>query len=79
MPIGPSWDEVRRLLAMTEGDRPANIRDRAVLMLLAIYGLRAEEVRHFCLDDVDWESEKIRVVCAQNEAGANLPPCPLCG
>lgn len=73
VPIGPSWDEVRRLLAMTEGDRPANIRDRAVLMLLAIYGLRAEEVRHFCLDDVDWESEKIRVVCAKTRRVRTYP------
>lgn len=65
IPIGPSWDEVRRLLAMTEGDRPADIRDRAVLMLLTVYGLRAAEVRHLCLEDVDWESEKIRVMGAK--------------
>ena len=73
VPIGPSWDDVRRLLAMTEGDRPLDIRDRAVLMLLAIYGLRAEEVRHLCLEDFDWESEKIRVVCAKTRRVRTYP------
>ena len=34
LPLGPSWDDVRRLLAMTEGDQPHNIRARAILMLL---------------------------------------------
>ncbi|RWX59294.1 hypothetical protein EOA24_36485 [Mesorhizobium sp. M2A.F.Ca.ET.039.01.1.1] len=31
-------------LATTDGDRPRDIRDRAVLMLLITYGLRAGEV-----------------------------------
>ena len=26
LPLGPSWDDVRRLLATTEGDRRYNIR-----------------------------------------------------
>ena len=60
LPMGPSWDEVRRLLAMTESDRPIDNRDRAVLMLLAIYGLRTDEVRHLRLEDLDWENETIR-------------------
>jgi integrase/recombinase XerD len=63
LPMGPSWDEVRRLLAMTESDRPIDIRDRAVLMLLAIYDLRTDEVRHLRLEDLDWENETIRVRC----------------
>jgi integrase/recombinase XerD len=33
LPIGPVWDDVKRLLAATEGDRPVDIRDRALLML----------------------------------------------
>lgn len=40
LPYAPSWDEVKRLLATTEGNSPINIRDRAILMLLAMYGLR---------------------------------------
>jgi integrase/recombinase XerD len=62
LPIGPSWQEVQRLLAMTEGDSPFDIRDRAILMLLAIYGLRAGEVNRLRLDDFDWEHELLTVV-----------------
>ena len=61
LPSGPTWDDVRRLLASTEGDRPMDIRDRAILMLLAVYGLRAGEVTHLRLDDIDWGQERIFV------------------
>jgi integrase/recombinase XerD len=65
LPLGPSWDDVRRLLAMTEGDRPHNIRARPMLMLLAIYGLRAGEVNRLRLEDFDWEHEIFRVVSSK--------------
>ena len=42
-----SRDDVRRLLATTDGDRRGDTRDRAILMLLIVYGLRAGEVRSF--------------------------------
>ena len=57
LPEGPSWDDVNRVLAAAEGDRPADIRDRALLMLLAVYGLRAGEVVGLRLEDFDWERE----------------------
>ena len=72
LPIGPSWDEVQRLFAMTEGDRPVDIRDRAILMLLAIYGLRAGEVNRLRLDDFDWERELLTVMSSKTRRSANL-------
>jgi integrase/recombinase XerD len=65
LPLGPSWDDVQRLLAMTEGDQPCNIRARPILMLLAIYGLRRGEVSRLRLDDFDWEHEVFRVVSSK--------------
>jgi integrase len=65
LPLGPSWDDVRRLLAMTEGDQPHNIRARPLLMLLAIYGLRRGEVSRLRLEDFDWEHEVFRVVSSK--------------
>lgn len=65
LPSGPSWNDVRRLLAMTEGDRPIDIRDRAILMLFAIYGLRRGEVGRLQLNDFDWEQELLYVVCSR--------------
>jgi site-specific recombinase XerD len=61
LPKGPSWVDVQRLLASTSGDRPVDIRDHAILMLLAVYGLRRGEVAQLQLDDVDWVGERIRV------------------
>ena len=61
IPKGLNRDEVVRLLATTEGDRPADIRNRAILMLLIAYGLRAGEVAGLRLDDLDWAEERLQV------------------
>jgi integrase/recombinase XerD len=61
IPAGPSWDDVQKLLAQTDGDRTVDIRDRALLMLLAHYGLRAGEVRRLRLQDFDWQNERLTV------------------
>ena len=53
--------DIGRLLATTDGDRPADKRDRAILMLLIVYGLRAGEVRGLQLDDLDWKNDTLRV------------------
>ena len=63
IPKGLNRNEVIRLLATTEGDRPCDIRARAVLMLLVTYGLRAGEVSGLQLDDLDWERERLQVRC----------------
>jgi integrase/recombinase XerD len=73
VPLGPSWDDVRRLLAMTEGDQPHNIRARPILMLLAIYGLRRGEVGRLRLEDFDWEHEVFRVVSSKTGRARTYP------
>ena len=59
LPKGPSWEDVRRLLAATEGDHPKSIRDRAIVMLFVVYGLRVGDVQALRLEDVYWEKELI--------------------
>jgi site-specific recombinase XerD len=61
LPTGPAWDDVQRLLASTAGDQPKDIRDRAILLLFAVYGLRVGEVRTLRLEDVDWAQERLYV------------------
>lgn len=61
LPKGPSWTDVQRLLTSTEGDQPKNIRDRAIIMLFAVYGMRVGEVHTLRLQDLDWEKELIHV------------------
>ncbi|MBA3888849.1 MAG: integrase, partial [Acidobacteria bacterium] len=36
LPAGPTWGDVQRLCAGAEGDRRAQIRDRAMLLLFAV-------------------------------------------
>lgn len=61
LPAGPGWNDVQRLIASTNTDLPGDIRDRGILMLFAIYGLRRSEVSKLRLEDCDWEREIIRV------------------
>ena len=56
---GPAWEDVQSLLGATDGDRPGAVR--AILLLLAVYGLRSGEVRVRRLEDLDWEAEMLRV------------------
>ena len=73
LPLGPSWDDVRRLLALTEGDQRHNIRARPILMLLAIYGLRVGEVSRLRLEDFDWEHEVFSVVSSKTRRVRTYP------
>lgn len=57
LPRGLDWQQVRQLISSTNGAGARDIRDRAILMLLAIYGLRRGEVSKVRLEDVDWERE----------------------
>jgi site-specific recombinase XerD len=61
VPAGPSWEQVRRLLRSVKGSNPAVRRARAILSLLAIYGLRSGEVSRLMLRDFDWREEVFEV------------------
>jgi site-specific recombinase XerD len=78
LPQGPSWEDVQRLLTTTEGDRPANVRDRAILMLLAVYGLRRGEVVRLRVQDFDWERELFHVRRPKTLVTQTYPLRPPC-
>jgi integrase/recombinase XerD len=61
LPRGPRWTDVQRLIDSTSGREPRDVRDRAILMLLAIYGLRSGEVSGLRLEDLDWDREVITI------------------
>jgi len=56
-PKGPSWPQVRQLVKLAEGTEPEQRRAKALLLILAVYGLRCREVMGLCLEDFDWRSE----------------------
>jgi integrase/recombinase XerD len=61
LPEGPEWKDVQRLLKGTKGNSAAALRARAVLFLLAVYGLRSGEISRLLLSDFDWRSETFTV------------------
>jgi integrase/recombinase XerD len=63
VPTGPKWSEVQRLIAATQGSTSTSrdVRNRAILLLLAVYGLRSGEVRALRLEDLDWTRRILRV------------------
>ena len=62
-----------RLIASLNTERPGHIRDRAIILLLAVYGLRIGEVCALTLDDLDWTNEKIRVRRLKNKRIQDFP------
>jgi integrase/recombinase XerD len=56
VPEGPRWDDVLRLLRSAQGAAPTAIRAKAILLLLAFYGLRRSEIVQLRLSDLDWDN-----------------------
>jgi integrase/recombinase XerD len=79
LPSGPSWDAVQKILVSTAGDRPAAIRDHAILVLLAVYGVRAGEVARLRLSDIDWQRETIVFTRSKLLGVHSLPLCQSAG
>lgn len=73
LPIGPQWAAVQRLVGSANSDRPRDIRDRAILMLFAIYGLRSGEVAGLCIEHLNWEREVIAVVRPKQRQAQQYP------
>jgi integrase/recombinase XerD len=74
IPRAFSEEDIQRLLRTVENDRtPSGLRDRAILLLLITYGLRAGEVARLRLDDVDWRAERIRVRQSKTGVESHLP------
>lgn len=73
LPLSPTWDQVERLLSSATSDRAVDIRDHAILLLLAIYGLRRGEVAALCLDDIDWQREILHVHQSKQRTSQHFP------
>lgn len=79
LPAGPAWSDVQKLLAGLDTERPKDIRDRAILMLFAIYGLREREVAQLRLEHLDWEHDLLRVPRAKQRETQTYPLLPSVG
>ena len=67
-------EQVQRVLDVTREDSsPIGLRDYAILMLLATYGLRAAEIVGLRLEDIDWRRDVLRVRHSKTGAYSELP------
>jgi site-specific recombinase XerD len=57
-----SAEELARLIAACSGSRPGQLRDRAILLMLARLGLRSGDVARMRLTDIDWSSGTLKVM-----------------
>ena len=79
LPQGPTWPQVWKLIASTTGNKPTDLRSRAIFLLLATYGLRMGEIIKLTLDDLDWDRELIRVRRGKGRRLALYPMTPEVG
>jgi len=73
IPIGPTWDQVARLVTEADGDTSLQRRNGAILRLLAIYGLRSSEVRRLQVEDIDWAFHRIHIIRSKSGHREVLP------
>lgn len=61
LPRALPWPAVRTLLSSVDRSTPKGLRDYAILLLIASYGLRVSEVAALDLGDVAWRLRQIRI------------------
>lgn len=67
-------EDVQRVLEVTREDlSPVGLRDYAILILLATYGLRAAEVVSLRLEDIDWRRDVLQVRHSKTGTYSELP------
>ena len=79
LPASPPWENIQNLIESKDTDAPADIRNYAILLLLAIYGLRCSEVTKMKLKDIDWRNEQIHLHRAKNCKPQLFPLLPAVG
>lgn len=67
------WEDVQRLLNAIDVDSRTGRRDRALLLLMATYGMGAAEVLHLRLADIDWRARTLHLVRPKTGVECLLP------
>ena len=65
--------QLRKFLASFDRKTPTGRRDYAIALCLARLGLRAKEVTHLALDDIDWRSGTLRITSSKSRRFSSLP------
>jgi len=67
------WADVRRLIESVDTSKPEGLRDKAVLLVIAVLGLRNQEVRFLQVSDILWRTAEIRLRKTKNRRERALP------
>lgn len=76
LPYAVGWDDVRRLIGSADSSSELDLRDRAIMMLLAIYGLRRGEVSKLRLADVDLGGKRLHIWRLKRRQPQSYPLVP---
>jgi len=79
LPHGIDRCEIKRVLAQVDRSGPNGTRDYAILLLMAVYGLRASEVLGLTTRSLDWEHDILRVERPKTRDRLDLPLLPEVG
>jgi integrase/recombinase XerD len=66
-------EEVSQVLAVCQETKPNELRNAAVLLLLARLGLRAGEVASLCLEDIHWAEGRLLIRAGKSHRERTLP------
>ena len=73
LPRALPWETVRTLLQSMDTASPMGLRDYAMFLLIATYGLRASEVVAISLDDIRWRQGILRIHQRKTSSPLELP------
>lgn len=73
LPRSLPWGTVQDFLRSIDRTKPLGLRDYAIFLLVATYGLRASEVVALKLDDIEWSAGRILVSQVKTAARLVLP------
>lgn len=66
--------QIDLVLEATGRDKsPRGLRDHAILLMLATYGLRQGEICNLRLDDIDWRADSLRIRHTKTNACSAMP------
>jgi integrase/recombinase XerD len=73
LPRALPWETVGDFLHSIDRSTSRGLRDYAIFVLMATYGLRASDIVALTLDDIDWRAERIRFCPCKTQTPLWLP------
>lgn len=73
LPRSLPWETVNALLESIDRSSPIGVRDYAMLLLAATYGLRASEIVALKLEDINWCASRLHICQKKTAAPLVLP------